>query len=348
MSGFWDKLPKGNGTEGIISRDKLFDFESKNLKIDEGLSVNLEINNELNQDTILFVVNNGLSPSGNSYILNPRSVKDRVNTIIKNSETAEILGFILSIPNTLKMNGSLIRSGLTTNNCVSLKYRHKNLSSTLISSVIDYGFKNEIYTGYHFISQPRTESAIEVLNYFRPLNIKLSRECGYMFPEKNYSIRDDNDYKIINVKYDDLVLMFNNAELKKHLNLYLSREEYLNLMIDSEIKGITYKSKLIGFFIFKSILLKIAKTNKICPIARLVYSDCIPFHSEKFISKIINHLIDSKKYIVMSGVCLGILSDEELRDKVGICISGKSYLDFYNLHIHKEFCNPRDINLLYV
>jgi hypothetical protein len=348
MSGFWDKLPKGDGNEGIISTEKPFDLEFKNLKLDETLSVNLELNNEIDQETILFVVHNGLSSSGNSYILNPRSVKGRVNVVVKNSEDNEILGFILSIPNTLKLNGALIRSGLTTNNCVSLKYRHKNISSSLISTVIDYGFKNEIYTGYHFISQPRTESSIEVLNFFRPLNIKLARECGYMFPEKSNNLRDDKDYKLVNPKYDDLVLLFNNLEIKKHLNLYLSREEFLNQLIDSEVKAITYKTKLIGMCIYKSILLKIAKTGKICPVARLVYFECVPSHSGKAMSKIINHLINDKKHIVMSGVCLGNLTNEELRDNIGICISGKSYLDFYNLSIKKEFCSPENVNLLYV
>ncbi len=352
MSNFWDQFPKSSGHEGIITLQRPFNPsilkpENTTLKIDEETEVSLILNEELNQETILFVAYNGLSPSGNSYIIGPKSTKGRVSVIVKNKDK-EVLGFVLSIPNTIRMNGTLIKSGLTTHNCVSLNYRHKNISSSLISGVIEYGFENEIYTGYHFISEPKTDSTIEVYNFFRPLNVKLARECGYMFPEKDYGLSSLPDYQISNAKYDELVLMFNNSEVKRHLNLYLTREEYINHLIDCNIKCITYKAKLIGIFIYKTMLVKIAKKGKICPVARLVYMECVDKHTRNVMSKIINHISEDKKHIVMSGVCLGNLTNEDVRDKLGMFVSGKSYLDFYNIHINKEFCTPENVNLLYV
>jgi hypothetical protein len=348
MSNFWESFPKSSGNEGIISMQKPFETVPKSLKLNEELEITNTINEDLTQETILFVAYNGLSPSGNSYIINPRSVKGRVNVVIKDNKDKQVLGFILSIPNTVRLNEQLIRSGLTTNNCVSLNHRSKNLSSMLISSVIEYGFDNEIYTGYHFVSKPRTESAIEVDCFFRPLNVKLARECGYFFPEKDYGLSKLPDYVISNARYDELVLFFNDSLNRRHLSVNLTREEYLNHLIDSEIKCITYKSKLIGIFIWKTSLLKIAKTSKICPVARLVYMECNEKHAQNVMSKIISYVSEDKKHIVLSGVCFGNLTDESVKYKSGLCASGKTYLDFYNLHINPEFRNAKDVNVMYV
>ena len=65
-------------------------------------------------------------------------------------------------------------------------------------------------------------------------------------------------------------------------------------------------------------------------------------------SSIVNYLLDNTRYIVLSGVCLGNLSNESLHNKLGLVVSGKSYLDFYNLHLSKDKCKAENVNVLYV
>ena len=61
---------------------------------------------------------------------------------------------------------SIIESGMTTHLCVSAKQRHKDIAKYVISTVIDYGYNHKIYTGYHYIREPKTASNILVFNYY--------------------------------------------------------------------------------------------------------------------------------------------------------------------------------------
>jgi len=338
-----DYFTKTKDIEGIIN------FEHpQNFLADESLELEVKINQKLTQDVLTFIASNGLSPSGNSYILNPKSTNDRVNILITNIKTKDIMGFVLSIPNTLKLNGEYIKSGLTTNRCVSLKNRNKKIGLMLISSVIQYGYENKIFTGYHFIPKPKTDCSIEVLNFFRPLNEKLSIECGYQLLDTDYELNKSSDYTIRMSKYEDYTILFNKNKIDRHLTISPIESEYINFKVDSECLTILYKGKVIGVCIYKSTLLKISKTGKICPVARLVFMECVPNHTHHVMSCIINYLKENTKLIVLSGVCLGNLSDDKLHNRLGMSISGKSYLDFYNLHIDKKYCKSVDVNVLYV
>lgn len=348
MSKLWENFPKDSNHEGIISLINTYDFND-NIDIDESLKIKINTNNEINQDVLLFIIQNGLSSSGNSYILNPKTVINNVNIQIINKITKEILGFVLSIPNTIKLNGVNIESGLTTNRCVSLQHRNKKLGEFLILGVINYGKINKIFTGYHYISEPKTPSAIEVLNFFRPLNVDLCKQCGYIFPEKDYILNDFSDYTIKESIYENFSsLIEQSSKLNRILISNITKEEYNKHFNNFEFLSVLNKGKLIGVCIYKTVLLKIGKVNKICPVARLVFMECFEKHTQQVMTKIINYLVERKKHIVLSGVCFGNLTDESIRNKLGFSLSGKSYLDFYNLHINKENCLANKVNLLYL
>jgi len=345
MSDFWKFLTKDTNKEGIISKDKPFEFEYNDIKLDEETYVNIYTNEKIDQEVLKFVVENGLSSSGNSYLINPKTSNENVNVIIKNRDTNEILGFAFSITNNLRLNEEKIESGLTTNLCVSLKHRKKDLAKLIISSIIDYGYKNSIYTGYHFIGEPRTESNIMVYNYFRPLNIQYAVECGYQIPERDYTLKNSSDYSIKKSQYSDFELC---NKVNRYLTLNLSEEQFNNQFTDSECLTITYKGKVVGVCIIKTILLRIGKLNKVCPIARAVFIESKNKHIHNTFSQLINYLIGMKKHVVLSGVCMGNLSNSSIRNQLGMIISGKSYLDFYNIHIDNENKNIENINLMYV
>lgn len=342
MSNFWNSFPKVE-IEGVISYERPFDFKYNNIHIDEDLNVNVVLNGDVNQELLLFIAENGLSASGNSYILNPKSVIDRVNTRILHDD--KIIGFALSIPHSISLNNINIKTGLTTNLCVSLKHRKVNLAKYLISSIIDYGYNNQIYTGYHFISQPRTSSNIHVYNFFRPLNIEAAKEYGYQIPKGDYILNRIADYSIKKSNFEDFQLC---EKVNRYLNINFEEKDFINQLNDAECLTIFKKNTVVGVCIFKTILVKIAKTGKICPVARMVYMECIPNKTFNVMSQIINYMTENKKHAVISGVCLGNLTDNSIRRKLGILVSGESYLDFYNIHINESKRNSSDVNVLYV
>jgi hypothetical protein len=350
MSNFWVTIPQGDDKkeEGIINKDKLpFKVEYFNIQLNNNITVNIFMNEEIKQDVLMFISNNGLSPSGNSYILNPKSVLGRVTSkvVTINKLGEKILGFALSIPHSIKFNNQIIDTSLTTNLCVSLKHRNMNIAKLLISSIIDYGYNNQIYTGYHYISEPKNSSNIQVKNFFRPLNVDLAKECGYQIPQKDYILNNSSDYKIRKSELKDFDIC---DMLNKKITISMNERSFVDHLRDSECLTVIYKSKIIGVCIYKTILLKIAKTNKICPVARLVFFDCVEDHTVHAMTQVINYLIEGKRHIVLSGVCLGNLTDEDVKKKLSMFVSGESYLDFYNLYINEENRNASKINLLYI
>jgi hypothetical protein len=350
MSKFWATIPQGEDKkeEGIINKGKpSFEVNYFNIPLNNNLFVNIFINENLNQDVLLFIANNGLSPSGNSYILNPKSVLGRITskvvTIGKLGE--KILGFALCIPHKIQFNEEILNSGLTTNLCVSTKHRNIEIAKLLITSIIDYGYGEEILTGYHFISEAKNATNIKVTNFFRPLNIELARECGYQIPQGDYILNNSSDYRIQKSELKDFEIC---SKLNRSLTIHMDDKSFNDHLRDSECITILHKSKVIGVCIYKTILLKIAKTNKICPVARLVFFDCVEDHTHHAMTQVINHLIQSKRHIVLSGVCLGNLTDEALRRKLNMFNSGESYLDFYNLYLKEENRLANKVNLLYI
>lgn len=350
MSKFWVTIPQGEDKkeEGIINKDKpSFEVNYFNIQLNNNLFVNIFINENLNQDVLLFIANNGLSPSGNSYILNPKSVLGRITSkVVTISKLGEkILGFALCIPHKIQFNEEILNSGLTTNLCVSTKHRNIEIAKLLITSIIDYGYGEEILTGYHFISEAKNATNIKVSNFFRPLNIELARECGYQIPQGDYILNNSSDYKIQKSELKDFEVC---SKLNRSLTIHMDDKSFNDHLRDSECLTILYKSKIIGVCIYKTILLKIAKTNKICPVARLAFFDCIEDHTHHAMTQVINHLIQGKRHIVLSGVCLANLTDEALRRKLNMFNSGESYLDFYNLYLKEENRLANKVNLLYI
>jgi hypothetical protein len=58
----------------------------------------------------------------------------------------------------------------------------------LILGVIQWGFSNNIYTGYHYIKESKSDSALKIYNYYRPLNVQTCLEAGYEIP--SFRVKD--------------------------------------------------------------------------------------------------------------------------------------------------------------
>lgn len=347
MSKTWLSMPLNDNLEyeGLLSKDKPFDFIHENIKINENLSINIHVNKPVTKEIFIFIFENGISQSGNSYIVNPKTLLSRAFSYITSSKDKNnYLGFVLSVPHRIKIGKNQIDSGLTTHLTTSLKHRKEGIAGYLIKSIIYHGWENNIYSGYHFINEPRTPANVLVYSFFRPLNVNTAKDSGYQFDEESLVSRDNMDYNIRPSEYEDLTLI---PKIKRNINIDLTETEYNNLKQDCIFYTITYKNKVVGIICIKPVALYIAKTKKICNIARMVYFEAIEKHSYHVFEKCINYL-SNKEYAVLSGVLFGDLNNGHLRKNLGLVVSGKLFLDFYNINITDRNKNSSEINLLYI
>ena len=342
MSKFWETLPK-TLNEGIISNERPFIFEHNNVTLNDDITMDIIVGEPVSNELVYFIAENGVSASGNSYIVNPKIANKRITSYIKSKDN--ILGFVISIPHTLRFKESIFKTSVTTNLCVSIKHRKLDIAKYLISSIINWGYENKIYTGYHYISEPRTETNIHTYTYFRPLNIKMALDYGYEVPQKDYTTKSGSDYTIRKSVFEDYNLC---KKINRTLSINFEKQDFENITYDCESLTILCKNKVVGLVILKPVLLSIRKIGKLCPIVRIVFMEMIDKHDYNVVSKIIEHLTSMNKFSVMSGVCFGNLNNERLRNQLGFVKSGQTYLDFYNFYFKETNRNANEINLLYI
>jgi hypothetical protein len=354
MSKFWNTLPSSEKDEfqGIISKEKPFEMKTFNIEVNEGLNINSKFKTEVSKDLFMFIFENGVSPSGNSYIVDPKTLINRYYTYLTSCsilETDKYLGFAVSVPHNICLkeisNKQIISTGLTTHLTVSLKYRKERLAEILIKRIIYEGYLNKIFTGYHYISIPKTTQNIVVYAYFRPLNIEEAKLSGYEISNQDFNLDTvDKEYKLRSSNLQDFEFI---QKIKRNLNIHMNDVTFQNLNIDCEMYTFFHNSEIIGIVIVKPILLYISKTQKICNVARIVYLEMLDKHTQPILTQLID-LLSKKNYVVMSGICFGNLNNEYVKESTGIITSGKLYLDFYNLQLKEYNRNASEINLLYI
>lgn len=370
-SKFWSTLPistkKDELSEGIIEKGKAVRFIYEGLKIDDNLVAKVETNFPLGKDELYFVLENGLSSSGNSYILDPKLSKNNITVkLVEQYNSSSILGFIISVPHSIHLQKDDflyedIDTVVSTHLCVSKIHRNKELAKYLIAGVIDTGFSQNILTGYHYILNPKSESNIPIFNYYRPLNVETAIEYGYEIPSKNgfnsselsnkdllklqneYNVNKFPDFIVRETIYEDISFL---QTCKRKLSVTLSEKRFHELKDFLEWYSIEHKGKVVGIIAYKTMVMHVSKIQKGCPMGRIVLLEMKEKYTEAVLSKVINHL-QEKKYSVMSGVIFGTLTNRILQRKMGFCLCGTQYLDFYNLHVNLKK-DASDCNLMYI
>jgi hypothetical protein len=376
-SNFWTKLSisKSNIPEGIISKNQPLIFD-----IDD--SMKIDTNSDYNIDIMKFVLNHSVSlTSGNSYILDPKLFYNNINIKIFDKENpSSYYGFILSVLHSIRLKikdtYEIIKTGVTTDLCVHKDYRQKNLAAHLILGVIQCGFSNNIYTGYHYIKESKSASALKIYNYYRPLNVVACLESGYEIPsfrikdftlKKNFEslsasytqeqlFKIENEYKIIpdNSKYIITDSKFKDLTYLQNQDRKLSvviDEERFNFLKSNNFKFKTIKHKkhkniIVGLFIYKTRVLYISKSKKSLNTASMILIEVSQNNTFEIMHSIFD-FISKEGYDVMSGSLFGNLSDNTLRKQLSLVKCGYQYLDFYNLHVEHNN-DISKINLLYI
>jgi hypothetical protein len=384
-SNFWSKLSisKPELPEGILSKNIPL-----NLTLND--SMKLLTNSDYNASIMKFVLTHSASLiSGNSHICDQKLFSHNTNIqIIDKENPSTYYGFILSVPHVVRLKTKddfeSIHTVVTTDLCVHKEHRNKNLASHLILGVIQWGFSNNIYTGYHYIKDSKSASALKIYNYYRPLNIQVCLESGYEIPsfrvkdfilrssasgesetasytreqllkiEPEYKInsQDISKYNITDSEFKDLTYLQNQD---RKLSVVIDEERF-NFMKSNGFKFKTikqsFKSKsgtkdiIVGLFIYKNRILYISKSKKSLNTASSVLIEVSQNNTFEIMHSILNYLSE-EGYAIMTGSLFGNLSDNTLRKQLSMVKSGYQYLDFYNLHVEHNN-DVSKINLLYV
>lgn len=370
-SKFWSSLPLAEGKdekEGIISLKQPFDFPFDKIVISETMIGKIITDQEITRDDLHFILENGTTDNGNSFVIDPKLSSH--NVVVKLfDQTNQMLGFIFSIPCTLSLkkkdDSEMIESSLTTFLSVSEKHRSKELAKYLIAGAIDYGYRHSIYTGYHFIRNPKTPNNLLVMNYYRPLQPEMAIEFGYEVPslsyrgtsysldhsptpkqlshlEKDYSASLYPEYIMKKTEFSDLAFL---QMHNRKLSVAFSAIRFEQMKDTFEFYTFWKGREIVGLVIYKTMVLHVARIQKGCPNASIVLLEMKEKDSVPILSNLFRHL-QSRRFVVMNGVILGTLSDVKLRDRFGFVTCGIQYLDFYNLSVKLK--DPSRINLLYL
>ena len=379
-SNFWSKLSisKPQLPEGILSKNTPL-----NLNLND--SMKLLTNSDYNASIMKFVLTHSASLiSGNSHICDSKLFSHNTNIQIIDKENPSLYyGFILCVPHVIRLKTKdtyeIIHTGVTTDLCVHKEYRNKNLASHLILGVIQWGFYNNIYTGYHYIKESKSASALKIYNYYRPLNIQVCLESGYEIPsfrvkdfilrssasgessgeqllkiEPEYKInsQDISKYSVTDSEFKDLTYLQNQD---RKLSVVIDEERF-NFMKSNGFKFKTikqsFKSKsgikniIVGIFIYKNRVLYISKSKKSLNTASMTLIEVSQNNTFEIMHSIFNYLSE-ESYVIMTGSLFGNLNDNTLRKQLSMVKSGYQYLDFYNLHVEHNN-DVSKINLLYV
>jgi hypothetical protein len=362
-SKFWSQLSvskKKMSDEGIISTQKPFDMEKDD-------TYSIITNEEISKEELMFVLEHGVGGSGNSMLIDPKLSACSIVTKIQDKE-GKIYGFCVSIKCSLYLqlenDFEIIESVMTSHLCIDKDHRNKALASYVIYGAIDEAFRKKIYTGYHYIDSPKSASNLKVFNYYRPLNIKKSLENGYQVNslskqnlsfymdemptekqmqllERDYSVSSYESYNVSPSVYEDLQFL---QTQNRKLTLIFSAVQFEELKKNFQFFTVKKGEEIIGLVMYKTLLVHIGKLGKVSPNAQICLLEMNPDYGHVVVSKLIHHLVDHK-FVAMTGVCFGEMSNEKLRKKFGFVTSGFQYLDFYNVHVKLK--DSYDVNLLY-
>lgn len=291
---------------------------------------------------VKFIFEHGVSKAGNTYLLSKDTFKNRIVCQLKDGE--EYLVFSLAIPHTISLMKNKFKTCLTTLRTVNANHRNEKLSRKIIEGLVSYSSSIGIFTGYHYIFEPRLKSNIPIQAFFRSLNNEKAREAGYEIEGYDFAVPEPTQISISPITFEEFdECNFDNRKL----TIKLEESEFDNLSFDCEIVKFEKSKKIIGVAIFKPVILYIGKTKNSVKIVRLVYFECIDKFDYLILSKLINYL-QQKNFTVLSGLAVGVLSDDNLRRKLGMVTSGKMYLDFHNISAEETVTSAKDVSLLYM
>jgi hypothetical protein len=150
-----------------------------------GLLDQIDVDKEVGKEELYFVLENGLSSSGNSYILDPKLCKNNMTFAIKHQFNNSMLGFMISIPHSIHIDydefrNETIQTVMSTHLCVSLKHRQKEIAKYSLNS--EY-VQSQYYCSFNLIGDRfTTKEKLEQAKIF----------SGKQYKVENFDLRNFN------------------------------------------------------------------------------------------------------------------------------------------------------------
>jgi hypothetical protein len=350
-------FPKGNErNDGIICLDKPVDYD-RNKKVI--LSRNLEEYDEI----VEFLKEQNMMASGNFTLLSKVEIEKYKRlgsySVLMRSENGKLFGTIFSIPFPVKCSLTagiiedtgytkdiVITHGCTTFLNVSSKIRGFKMCMLLIRELAQYGHENNILCSYQLTSFKLCENSVEILTWYRPINMMKSLLLGFTFPGYNevsnfnknrmiYKCKAPKGYIIEQVKMKGLeeALSFYVDINKDNRFVFFPdillfekwTKEYLTYIVK-------YENKIIGIFSIGTLNCKMANMIE----GRL----CLPllFNSlkgkgEKVLRCLLS-ISEEKDYDLLYGNQIGDLTEVVYKSVNAVLNDKKSYFSLYNNNMH--------------
>ena len=218
-SKWWNQMyiikPNEKSEIGIISKDKPVEANIPS-------SVKFDIPSDFNQLSEFYKKYNK-TEFGN-ITLAPKSLLqsftnlNSIYVILKYIKDESIIGSILTIPLTIKINKETISVGCTSFLCVKKELHHIGLGINLIRKLIEKGYQQKIICGYHLVPTPHTGNSLLLKTWYRPMtNVQ---RFGITVPKGRSKIHERLRYKIPKMSNGKLIQVNLN-------NLKLTHKEFI-------------------------------------------------------------------------------------------------------------------------
>lgn len=342
-------------TAGIISLEKPVDPDPCNkYVISQDSTMTPAIHN--------LVVNVG--DGGNLCILDASltSITDGYNFVCTGPDSAmtnaPILGFVMSVPHTIKVSSSDIvyATGITTHLCVAHSVRREKLAMALIRSVINTGFANKIYTGYHYTSQSRTSSSIPVKAWYRVLDVRQAFTSGYtIVVPKVEGVAAS--VQVVEAMYKCSITLPHRSTIaddftllqRRSISIDMTSEPQWDRLSNGPVKWVSIldpQGNLLAVAGYRKYTIHRHRNNTMINAAQLVYIETAPdIPDPQSAMTSVFGIIKGDGYSVVHGIQVGPLND--CADDLRLIRTDVMYLDFYNLGIQKGLSSGQ-VSILYL
>lgn len=276
--------------------------------------------------------------------------------ITRYTKTGRIMGCMFSVVTPLRanLNGELTeiaKHGYTTFMTVHKKLRKKGVCMMLIRGMVKYGYKDlgDVFCGYHLVPSAHTTTPVTVKSWFRPINLKKSRETGFQYKtfktaKDRSDFRDKFYYRIpklgenvqcVKIKsncknFTEIYQKFLEMMSRKKLHYIPTESDFMEWCKNFDTHYVEICGNIAAVFTVRKSEPFIVSTSKLANMALLILFCSADAESADVAYKCLLKVVDEAKYDVLYGYELGDLTLDIAAQYHAGETSSNLYLEFYN------------------
>jgi hypothetical protein len=343
-------FPKGEGVEGIISKETPPDYDrTKKVELCRG------IYEEEYDEVVQFLRDENKMASGIFTLLSKEEIKRLVSlgtyTVLMRNLNSHLFGTIFSLPLPIRSNGESITHGCTS--FLNVKIRGFAMCSILIKELALYGFENQIYCSYQLSTFKLSENAVQISTWYRPISLMRSLLLGFSFPGYN----DLSNFHKTREKFSCKSVKNVSCKLVKEGNAEIALSFYLKLVQNKKfafypdlelfkkwVKAYpTYVVKDLGIFSIGILNCKMPNSAEGMLASPLLFACTEDIDSGTKVLKSLLSIASDKDFDVFYCNQVGDLTEEVLSSMSCIKNAVPSFFSLYNNSIRllsQDICTP--------